>query len=636
MGGNTSSEILVNPEGDTTREPLDPGEGGIIEEIRGKAEVYSPRMLKLVKQEPNLDLYLNTHATGVEKKPSGEIAALQALEVTSGKRLAIPGTIFIDATGDGVVGVWAGAEYRHGREPRAMYNESRAPEKADERSGTMGGTLRYATEMAEKAVSFHAPAWARHFPKCSDFGEGRHPQLRFGGWQWVIEYGGMRDTYRDAEEIRDELLRIIWGMWDHAKNDCPKLAKEADKCKLVWVSHVVGKRESRRLMGDYVMTEHDIIPSRLFPDRVSYGGWGIDLHPPGGFYDPGPPAIFSHKFKFSVPLRSLYSKNVDNLMMAGRCISVTHAALGATRVMITCGLQGQAAGTAAAVCKFHHTTPRGLYESYVDELQQQLLKDGCYLIDLPNHDPKDLARTASATASSTSPPIQIESRSRLAVHPLSCDRAVMFKVSGKRLDKVSLYLGSKNTASTKVKLGLRPASNLGDFSATADLATATASVPPGGKGWVDFPLGVQLKPGFYYVWLQRAPGAEWWLFDVAPPDTARAYHSGSKWNRMSECYRFRIEPAGAVQTAAAARSDPLEPKPAVEKPKAKMFVAENVVNGVARAERAWPNSWRPEPGTPLPPGVELIELSQARAQATGARLLPVDSEHSALFQLLQV
>jgi len=209
-------------------------------------------------------------------------------------------------------------------------------------------------------VPFTAPAWAHKFLKCSDFAPERHPQLRFGGWQWVIEYGGVLNTYDDAEEIRDELLRIIWGMWDHAKNHCPKLADEARNFELVWVSHVVGKRESRRLLGDYVMTEHDIQPSRLFEDRVSYGGWGVDLHPPKGFYDPGPPAAFSHKVKFSVPFRSLYCKDVDNLMMAGRDISVSHAALGATRVMVTCGLQGQAVGTAAALCKVHHTMPKGL------------------------------------------------------------------------------------------------------------------------------------------------------------------------------------------------------------------------------------------------------------------------------------
>ena len=214
LGGNTSSEILVQPQGDTTHEPFDPGEGGIIEEVRGEAEDYSPRLLRLVRGESNLELYLNTHATGVQMRSPSEIAAVRALEVNTGRRLLIPGAVFIDCTGDGVVGVWAGAEYRHGREPRSMYNETRAPEKGDERCGTMGGTLRYATQLAPQPVPFQAPPWARRFPQCRDFGEGRHPQLRFGGWQWVIEYGGVRDTYQDAEEIRDELVRIIWGMWD--------------------------------------------------------------------------------------------------------------------------------------------------------------------------------------------------------------------------------------------------------------------------------------------------------------------------------------------------------------------------------------------------------------------------------------
>ena len=610
LGGNTSSEVLVNPEGDTTRQPLDPGEGGIIEQIRGKAEDYSPRLLKLVKKEPDLDLYLNTHATGVEKKPTeakkgtgpicakhppgrsgkwglspfspGEIAAVKTLEVTSGRRLVLPGTIFIDATGDGSLGVWAGAEYRHGREPQSMYNESRA--------------LRYATEVQAEPVAFKAPAWAHRFPKCDDFGVSRHPQLRFGGWQWVIEYGGQRDTVRDAEEIRDELLRIIWGMWDHAKNHCPKLAKEGANYKLVWVSHVVGKRESRRLIGDHVMTEHDIGATVLFPDRVSYGGWGIDLHPPGGFYDPGPPATFSHKVKFSVPLRSLYSKNVNNLMMAGRCISVTHAALGATRVMITCGLQGQAAGTAAGVCKFHRTTPRGVYESFVDELQQQLLKDGCYLIDLPSHDPKDLARQAVVAASSTSPPVVLTSEGRLSVHPLGCDRAVMFRVTAERINKVSLFLHNDSGSPTRVAINLRPAASLGDFSSTQDIATATATVPPRSKGWVAFDVSAAVKPGYYYVCVPKTAGLGWALFDTAPPQTTRAFMRGSQWAGMDEAYRFQLDPPG-LETAAV--------KELGAAPSADMFAPVNVIDGLARAVRGRAHSWRPDPARPLPQWLEL-------------------------------
>jgi len=589
LGGNTSTEILVAPQGDKSREPLDPGEGGIIEEVRGDVENYSDRLLAICRAEENLDLFLNTHAVGVEMNNDGTVAAVETLNVNSNRRLVFPAKVFIDCTGDGAIGVWAGAEYRHGREPASMYGESRAPEEGDAR--TMGGTLRYASQLQPEPVKFEAPAWARRFPNCSDFNERRHPQLHFGGWQWVIEYGGMMNTYDDAEPIRDELLRIVWGMWDHVKNHCPKLSEEAKPYKLVWVSHVVGKRESRRLIGDYIMTEHDIVDRVLQPDRVSYGGWGIDLHPPGGFYDEEPPAITTHRQKFSVPFRSLYSKDVANLMMAGRCLSASHVALGATRVMITCGLQGQAVGTAAGICKRHDCTPHDVYPSYVAELQQQLLKDGCYIVKLPNSDPADLALGAEVSASSTSPPVNIASRDKSFIHALTCDRAVMFKTTQPKIDTVSLYLGSEKDSPLEVVLGLRRAAELGDFSSEENLATATATVPPKSEGWIDFHLGAKVEPGYYYAWIPQTPGLSWWLFAVAPPETARAYRSRDAWKVMDQCYKHKVSPSDEKQ----------EPQPLAED----MFRPANVVNGFARAVEGWPNSWRPDPDEPLPQWVEL-------------------------------
>lgn len=591
LGGNGSTEILVRPEGDTTREPLDPGEGGIIEEVRGDTDGYSERMRKLVEAEPNLKVFFNTHADGVEMQTRDTIAAVTALEVTSGQRLAIPGKTFIDCTGDGAIGVWAGAEHRHGREPRSMYNESRAPEVAD--SYTMGNTLRYTSQRMPEPVEFHAPAWARQFRKPSDFGPGRYPQIHFGGWQWVIEYGGVLNTIDDSEEIRDELVRIIWGMWDYVKNYSPKLSAEAKNYKLVWVSHVAGKRESRRLIGDHVMTEHDIARQELFPDRVSYCGWGIDIHPPKGFYDDGPPAVFSHKVKFSVPFRSLYSKDITNLMMAGRCISVSHVALGATRVMISCGLQGQAVGTAAGLCKQHNATPRTVGQDYITDLQQRLLKDGCYLIDLANRDPNDLARTATVQASSVSPPVNVAGQSGSDLHPLGCDRAVMFRVTGDRIDKISLLLRSENRKPTEIKLTLRPAAELKDFSSTVDLATATALVPPRSKGWVEFALGAKVKPGYYYVTLPKTQGLDWALFAYRPHDTARAYRSAQGWITHEACYAYRLDPPS--------ESNDAPPGTRLEE----MFAAKNVTNGFARAIRGWPNSWRPDPNQSLPQWIEL-------------------------------
>jgi hypothetical protein len=221
--------------------------------------------------------------------------------------------------------------------------------------------------------------------------------------------GGLGDTYAGAEEIRDDLLRLIYGLWDHLKNHCPHQAQAAADHRLAWVGHVAGKRESRRLIGDYVLTENDIRQQTLFPDRVAYGGWTLDDHHSGGFFHQGSFGIHYDRpggldpcmgWQYSIPSRCLYSKNVDNLLMAGRDISVSHMALSDTRVMLTCAVIGQAAGTAAALCAQHRTTPRGVYQEHLEQLQQQLLKDGAYLIDLPNRDPRDLARSATVTASS--------------------------------------------------------------------------------------------------------------------------------------------------------------------------------------------------------------------------------------------
>jgi len=303
-----------------------------------------------------------------------------------------------------VVGLAAGAEHRHGKEPRSMYNEPRAPKTANQQ--TMGNSLKYAVKDAGSPSPFETPKWAYSFPKCSDFGPGRHPEIDNNlDRQWVIELGGLRDTYRDAEEIRDDLLRVIYGMWDHTRNHCPQLKARAAGLELAWVGYIAGKRESARLIGDYVMTAHDVGKHTLFADQIAYGSWGLDDHPSPGFFHKGPPATHIYKARVhSVPYRSLYSKNIANLMMAGRDTSVSHEALGSVRVMLTCGVVGHAAGTAAGMCIEHKTTPRGIYKDHMAALQQRLLKEGAYLIDLPNADPRDHARKAKASASSEKGP----------------------------------------------------------------------------------------------------------------------------------------------------------------------------------------------------------------------------------------
>ena len=397
--------------------PLDPRETGIVDEFRTagsqrvtEGRLYSNRLLRLVKLEPNLDLHLNTHATGVQMhaQRGRRIAAVDAIEVQSGRRLRFPGRVFIDCTGDSVVGVAAGAEYRHGKEPRAMYDEPWAPEQPSKH--TMGNGLKYFARDMGEPKPFHAPEWVFPFKTCDSIGPQRHPKLTTTieiDWQWNIELGGLRDTYADAEEIRDDLLRLIYGLWDHTKNHCSSDRERAANYQLVWVGHVAGKRENRRLIGDYVLTQNDIAQQKLFPDRVAFGAWSVDDHYSAGFFHQGPTGRHfveeDHHYKgvpFTIPFRSLYSKNVDNLLMAGRNISATHLGMSNTRVMLTCAILGHAAGTGAAFCVQHNTSPRGVYKNTWPALQQQLLKEGAAVLQLKANDPRDLAPRATATASS--------------------------------------------------------------------------------------------------------------------------------------------------------------------------------------------------------------------------------------------
>jgi hypothetical protein len=301
--------------------------------------------------------------------------------------------VFLDCTGDSRLGLEAGAQMREGREARAEFGESLAPEKADQE--TLGSSILFTSRLHHKPMPFMAPAWARKVTK-------EHLRFRrITTWEygyWWIEWGGNLSTIRDNERIRFELLSIVMGVWDYIKNSGEH--PSSDHWALDWIGMMPGKRGSRRMVGDHLVTEHDLLRG-AFPDAIAIGGWPMDDHPPGGFDRPDLPPnhVLRSKQVFNLPFRALYSKNVPNLMMAGRNISATHAAFTSTRVMATCAVVGQAAGTAAAMCCERRVTPRQLGEKHIGELQQALLRDDQTIRDLTNQDPKDLARRAKASAS---------------------------------------------------------------------------------------------------------------------------------------------------------------------------------------------------------------------------------------------
>lgn len=403
LGGNTSSEIRVHAGGaDHSGARPHCRESGIIDEIRLEDAVRNPQrcaqmwdliLYEKCHDEAGLTLYLNTTCTGAQTDDEGRIVQIEATRESTEDRFVIKGRFFIDCTGDGRLAAEAGAECRIGREGPDEFNEPNAQGPDDK---TMGASLLWVAENVGAPVPFSPPAFARKFTE-DDFPHHRnHSQFDHGYW-WV-EYGGEMDTIKDKETIRDELLALMMGVWDHIKNGG---RHGADNWVLKWFGWVPGHRESRRIVGDHILTENDLMESVAFEDRVAHGGWPMDTHPPGGMYSDEPPSHYLHTpDMYSIPLRALYARDVSNLFMAGRCISATHMAMSSTRLAATGAAMGHAVGTAAAMCCATHCTPRELAERHTVHLQQRLLREDQYIIGLPADDPSDLAPGAAIMASS--------------------------------------------------------------------------------------------------------------------------------------------------------------------------------------------------------------------------------------------
>jgi hypothetical protein len=435
LGGNASSEVRMHIVGATG---LDAGvaletelrEGGIVEELRLDLAVHnaqrSPSMFDLLlydkcRREPNLTLLLNTTVDGAEVA-GGSIQFVMATRASTEDRFRIRAALFADCTGDGRLGVEAGAPFRHGREGREEYGETLAPLVADHR--TLGSTILFQARRHAQPMPFVAPPWIRKFKdedfRLRPFGRaGSDLGLEYGYW-WA-EWGGCLDTIKDNERIRDELLAIVLGIWDHVKN---RSKVDASHWALEWFGFLPGKRESRRFVGLHVLTEEDLFSSRVFPDAIAFGGWPIDTHPPEGVDAPDLAPCEQHHlpFLYDIPLRSCLSAGVRNLVFAGRNLSATHIAFASTRVMATCSAVGQGLGTAAALALRDRRTLAEAAEdaAFLHRVQQRLLRDDCYLIGVANEDRDDLVRAASAvTASSHQPggePELIRSGQTRAIH----------------------------------------------------------------------------------------------------------------------------------------------------------------------------------------------------------------------------
>ena len=386
IGGNNSSEIRVHLGGRIEAGPykelgnlikeFGPAKGGNAQ----PADYYEDqKKMDWILQEKNISLFCNYHVNAV-KMEGNSINEVVAQHIESGERLSFKAPLFADCTGDGTLGYLAGADYKMGRESREEFGESTAPEVADKM--VMGASVQWYSVDAGQKCSFPS------FDYGVEFNDTNCEKVTMGEWTW--ETGMNYDMITDFERIRDYGLLVVYSNWSCLKNKLKDNDSYANR-KLGWVAYVSGKRESRRLMGDYILKEDDIRRYVVHEDATASTTWSIDLHHP----DPENSKNFKDKefksiakqmniYPYPIPYRCLYSRNIDNLFMAGRNISVTHVVLGTVRVMRTTGMMGEVVGMAASICKKHKVTPRYVYSDYLGELKN-LMKEGTGMKGLPNN-----------------------------------------------------------------------------------------------------------------------------------------------------------------------------------------------------------------------------------------------------------
>ena len=385
LGGNASSEIRVHTLGiygkferilkmiDTEHYP-----NGSAESVK-----EDKKRMANVANYKNIELFLNFRAFGANAV-AGKISSVDARQTSSGEFVRFEAPLFVDCTGDGWIGYWAGAEYNYGREASSKYNETWeergvlwSPETAD--NFVMGSSVLWGSENAGKPVTFPEVPWAMDVAQ--KYAE------KNGEWQWEFSQNDLSQI-DDAEYIRDHMFRAIYGSFYNYKHptvqmpntdqgkigkfDNSKQQQKADSLQLKWVSYLLGKRESRRLVGDYIYTFNDERTSKQFEDAVVFEKREVDVHYQVNLVDQDKPnflseAMFYKTEQYNIPYRCFYSKNISNLFMAGRDFSCSHVGLGGPRVMRTTGQMGAAVGIAASVCKKYNATPREVYQSHLKE-----------------------------------------------------------------------------------------------------------------------------------------------------------------------------------------------------------------------------------------------------------------------------
>lgn len=653
LGGVASSEMRVTVHGGGAHHAYG-REGGIISEIlaaerAGNHEttneggwtnsVFDMACYNIANREPNLTLYLNTTVADVMLDGGPWALALEAKRQPThtqrgyyfrpaagdGKRITavkaqvgnaelmrvVAGDIFIDCTGDGVLAHLGGCEWRMGSEGKNEFQELHAPAVAS--TDTMGNSIHIRAKDMGRPCPYTPPDWAvKHSDPDYFYKQGRPPTDVRGGYWW-IEIGMPWHTIHDNETIRHELTRHALGVWDWMKNHDPVMKGRCKNFALDFIGQVPGKRESRRIAGLTFLNENDIVANTAHPDEIAHGGWFIDLHTPGGLLaktsEPHAAegyaqhtdyAVKSYVGPYGIPLGVCIARDLDNLFMAGRCVSVSRAALGTVRVMGTTALMGQACGTAAAVAVREKSTPARVRTTHMGEIQQTLLRGDVFLPHIERRDEKDLAPRAAVKASSEAlsrgmgpqdhyvsggQGILPAPEALLTGWALDNLRGQLIAVGNGDLTTVKLCLSNTTAKPLSVPLRLQRVSRHSDYAIDekAVVASGTASVSPGLAQWVSWEVNLKdLTSGYLRLEVEATEGAHWLATPgLLPGQSAQVRNGQSKsMKSIHGAHAFQVEPPQSVYGAA------------------------QVLTGATRPHLT-PNLWRSEPGLPFPQSLEL-------------------------------
>ncbi len=488
LGGNASSEVRLWALGATSHMGNNnrwSREGGAINEImtenvfrnkEGNPVIFDTVLLDLVMREPNITMLLNTVVYKVVKSNDDIIDYVVAYNPINETSYEIRGRFFADCSGDGLVSYLAGAPYRMGSEDRAVYGEGFTPDKQTY-GELLGHTILFYMKDTGKPVEYVAPDFALKDveKQISKIHNDEYFSINHHGCKyWWIEYGGRLDTIHDSEDIKHELWKVVYGIWNYIKNSGK--FPEMSTYTLEWVGTIPGKRESRRMQGLYTLTQQDIIEQRTHYDAVSYGGWAIDLHPSNGVYADGRACNQWHsKGVYQIPYRCYLGANIRNLMFGGRIMSSSHVANGSTRVMCTSASGGQAIGTALSLCVENNRMPADyVSRDLIGELQQALMESGQYIPGLEIRDNRNLLHSASVKASSSFLFNGYESNGQY--RKLEFSTAALFPVKG-AMPKLSLSV--RAAEATELKIELRDAIRDKGFTPERTIESASVSLREG-------------------------------------------------------------------------------------------------------------------------------------------------------------